>query len=567
MAEERKVEEVSDEDEPQEKTVGSSPPGTDDGEVGKEAEAITEVEAKQPPEQVKEAPSRLRDTLCLSTWPEHSQLAAAEVLREYEAGPAEQLEALEQAIRAAFQEQVIGLMEPNFAPSEKHLQDLRAAWCREHGLQAIREFAAKSTWLAHIQPLVAVASLEPGAQAAAEATLQRATAEHLSSLHERLEKEWEAHIQEKLLKAPYLGQVPEMGPNGLCTPTLAKASSALIRLRRRLDEEEVARAWSAQTKKRARGGSWPDAMPLFCRGCSDRAEQEMRLPRKAFPPCNSSDVWHKLIALGMDQLCSNCLLAQQRKALYATEGKPPQPEPAAPDAGAACAFCQGSKSGQLCSSCAKKALRCRTCATEKPLSKFPLARVLELKKQKDLKRRAVCSVCTSSAPKRTQAVWQQKEYKCYGPCAMHKAPRHFDTAKLKQLEADNLLHLAVCGLCQSEELKPGQAWVQCTACRVTKPASAYSLARQRCKVRTEWKCQACDFPECTLCKERPLEPKQKPYICAKCRYPPCPVVKSAPGAGSTCEAGSHRGLAKDARPRRDSPERRQNSESHSKKRA
>ena len=158
-------------------------------------------------------------------------------------------------------------------------------------------------------------------------------------------------------------------------------------LQGRLDEEEVARAWSAQTKKRARGGSWPDAMPLFCRGCSDRAEQ------------------------------------------------------------------------------------------------CPLARVLEVKKQKDLKRRAVCSVCTSSAPKRTQAVWQQKEYKCYGPCAMHKAPRHFDTAK--QLEADNLLHLAVCGLCQSEELKPGQAWVQCTACRVTKPASAYSLARQRCKARTD----------------------------------------------------------------------------------
>ncbi|CAJ1377910.1 unnamed protein product [Effrenium voratum] len=40
---------------------------------------------------------------------------------------------------------------------------------------------------------------------------------------------------------------------------------------------------------------------------------------------------------------------------------------------------------------------------------------------------------------------------------MHKAPRHFDTAKLKQLEADNLLHLAVCGLCQSEELKPAHA--------------------------------------------------------------------------------------------------------------
>ena len=98
-------------------------------------------------------------------------------------------------------------------------------------------------------------------------------------------------------------------------------------------------------------------------------------------------------------------------------------------------------------------------------------------------------------------------------------------------QADNLLHLAVCGLCQSEELEPGQAWVQCTACRVTKPASAYSLARHRCKARTEWKCQACDFPECTMYKERPLEPKQKPYICAKCRYPPCPCGQERPRGG------------------------------------
>ena len=101
------------------------------------------------------------------------------------------------------------------------------------------------------------------------------------------------------------------------------------------------------------------------------------------------------------------------------------------------------------------------------------------------------------------------------------AAHTFDTSVLKVLEETCTLYLAKCGNCHSNNKNIASAEMTCNLCRLTKPASSFSPARQRARNYATRRCKACDFPPCCSCGTVPTQPKQAPYMCFLCRWPPC----------------------------------------------
>ena len=50
---------------------------------------------------------------------------------------------------------------------------------------------------------------------------------------------------------------------------------------------------------------WLSEMPLYCRGCSETAGEEVYKAAKEFPSGHSS-LWDRVIALGMERFCKQC---------------------------------------------------------------------------------------------------------------------------------------------------------------------------------------------------------------------------------------------------------------------
>ena len=53
-------------------------------------------------------------------------------------------------------------------------------------------------------------------------------------------------------------------------------------------------------------------MPLYCRGCSEPAGEEVYKAAKEFPNTLHQNLWERVIALGMERFCNEC--AKARKA-------------------------------------------------------------------------------------------------------------------------------------------------------------------------------------------------------------------------------------------------------------
>ena len=158
------------------------------------------------------------------------------------------------------------------------------------------------------------------------------------------------------------------------------------------------------------------------------------------------------------------------------------------------------------------------------------------KKNRDVTRKAICKSCSLDKPARRQLrerqKWQQDTYTC-SRCTKNLPPHKFNTAVLARLENENQLYLATCGICQNVENentdKSTEKKVECNLCRVKKPVTAYSPARQRRRGDyNNWRCMECDFPSCESCGKKPQDPKTKPYRCNACSFPPCECGAARP---------------------------------------
>ena len=145
------------------------------------------------------------------------------------------------------------------------------------------------------------------------------------------------------------------------------------------------------------------------------------------------------------------------------------------------------------------------------------------RRNRDLSKKAKCNACfakmpdrRSNAPKHT---WKQSLYKC-SVCNSALPACKFDTGKLKQWEDTLTLYLAQCGTCDTD-MKTNAQTMTCNLCFETKPAHAFSPTRQRARDYTTRRCKDCDFPPCSSCGTIPTLPKQTPYMCPACLWPPC----------------------------------------------
>ena len=59
---------------------------------------------------------------------------------------------------------------------------------------------------------------------------------------------------------------------------------------------------------------WINDMPLFCRGCTETAGEEVYKAAKEFPDHGLQHVWRRVIALGMERFCKACSKARNARA-------------------------------------------------------------------------------------------------------------------------------------------------------------------------------------------------------------------------------------------------------------
>ena len=138
-------------------------------------------------------------------------------------------------------------------------------------------------------------------------------------------------------------------------------------------------------------------------------------------------------------------------------------------------------------------------------------------------KKAKCNACWAKLPERfrnaQKDTWKQSLYKC-SDCNSELPAHKFDRTKLRQWEETSTLYLAKCGNCDADMKKNAKA-MNCNLCGFAKPAQAFSPARQRSRYHSTWRCSDCDFPPCVSCGALPTQPKQKPYMCPVCLFPPC----------------------------------------------
>ena len=87
--------------------------------------------------------------------------------------------------------------------------------------------------------------------------------------------------------------------------------------RNELTSKQCWAKWVEETKnqKNSRPVVWPKKMPLFCRGCSDAVNKDIRNPLEKFPRTDKSNLFRTLIAEGMERFCTACRRSGRLKNL------------------------------------------------------------------------------------------------------------------------------------------------------------------------------------------------------------------------------------------------------------
>ena len=83
-----------------------------------------------------------------------------------------------------------------------------------------------------------------------------------------------------------------------------------------LTDTEHYEEWKKELdRKKNSDADWPQQMPLFCRGCSDAIEKDVRVPLKAFPKPSKTKLFEIVVAQGMERFCLACRRSKRLKNL------------------------------------------------------------------------------------------------------------------------------------------------------------------------------------------------------------------------------------------------------------
>ena len=83
-----------------------------------------------------------------------------------------------------------------------------------------------------------------------------------------------------------------------------------------INENQLEAAWRTEAKKvrKPNDWHWMNEMPLYCRGCSETAGEEVYKAAKEFPNREVRHLWDRVIALGMERFCKACSMARNADA-------------------------------------------------------------------------------------------------------------------------------------------------------------------------------------------------------------------------------------------------------------
>ena len=267
----------------------------------------------------------------------------------------------------------------------------------------------------------------------------------------------------------------------------------------------------------------PDVM-LYCRNCSPRSNMpDKLLPLRDFITVWDRDAWYKVLAEGMDRLCSQCRRPDSQK----------QP-PTQPDEPAACAYCKGkSKQGPtesgFCRHClATERLSCAGCDKgkrihTKTLHHFSPEEIRKRKKNRDLPRARSkkCATKTVSATAK-QGICIQCD-KAISISHLHNYTAASNAGLCRTCKSKNEKAPKTCPQCSQPVKATATLGAWCLACaypncdgcgKETRPQNG----KYHAKRMPEWTCQRCLAKKCLQCDAIPGKYQD---WCVNCAFPPC----------------------------------------------
>ena len=186
-------------------------------------------------------------------------------------------------------------------------------------------------------------------------------------------------------------------------------------------------------KKKSKAVIWPEKMPLFCRGCSDAVNKDIRNPVQDFPRTNKNKLFETLIAEGMERFCLGCRRSGRLKTVNENIGDDCSEES---EAGKdetedqryiKCKACEGhlnrasfdrekmkhwrkhSHLGRdaVCLACEAKreSILCISCENKKGISAFDPEKLNRWKKKGHVSERAKCIDCEKKKKKALSALF------------------------------------------------------------------------------------------------------------------------------------------------------------------
>ena len=208
--------------------------------------------------------------------------------------------------------------------------------------------------------------------------------------------------------------------------------------RRQLDTAKLKETWGVRRKRdKPSKDKWPDAMELYCRGCSECVGEDVCKPLSEFDFEDLDTAWQEVVSKGMERFCRRCTSrasATENIELRCTGRASATENIELEDANTpdACAWCkkqidakmlaEARLEARLCTTCNGLRIKCIGCSKTlkksitKPLSAFSFERLLKCKEQRTLSSRAKCLKCDDADPKTTDNLrayhWQQASYNC-----------------------------------------------------------------------------------------------------------------------------------------------------------
>ena len=218
--------------------------------------------------------------------------------------------------------------------------------------------------------------------------------------------------------------------------------------RKQLTSKETYVQWQHEDRRKKRQTlAWPNKLPLFCRGCSDASNAEVRIPLQEFPLTNKTRIFETLISEGMERFCFGCRKSGRLKkvpdniAVEPSEESQTSKEVSENEKPIKCTKClaylsRGSfdtekfelwtknrnlRRDAVCLEChtepEQAPITCTKCGDLLKHTCFDPVLLERWRRNRDITSRACCKNCAARLGKKTQAprkkTWLQEKYRCF----------------------------------------------------------------------------------------------------------------------------------------------------------